>query len=256
MHLHKLTSAALLIVTISAAHADDSPVTAELQVSTLNKYVWRGINLVNGYVVQPSLTFSYQNWNLNFWGNYETTGINTYVGTATGKNRVTEWDTTLSYTHESKSGILDFGISHYDYPHTGFPSTTEVFAAIEGNSQSFAGNSWILTPNFSFNMDIDEADGYYASLGATAEHNLKNSDSISISTWFGYSDKKHNNYNYGNNKAALADFGLTTTYTRTFSDSTYGFASLSFTSLLDKGHLAGAPNRTNTILGFGFGMTF
>src|SRR5690606_16941786 len=75
---------------------DEFTVVTDFELGAYSKYVWRGINVVDDFVLQPSLTFSHGPWSVNFWGNYETTGVNTYYGNSTGKNRVTEWDSTLS----------------------------------------------------------------------------------------------------------------------------------------------------------------
>lgn len=256
MKAASLLFASAILTTVAFADDHKSPVTTDFQIGAFNKYVWRGINVVDDFVLQPSLTFGYQKWSLNFWGNYETTNANTYPSGSTGKNRFTEWDTTLNYSQDMAWGGLDLGLIYYDFPTTGGAATTELFVTATGNSRSFAGEAWSISPYASVFFDIDEADGFYSKFGATAETAVGEGDTVAVGAWFGYSDKKYNNYYYGNNKSAFADYGLDAKYTKNFSEKSFGYINLAFTGLLDKGHRNGLPNRSNVVFGFGYGMSF
>ena len=235
---------------------DEFIINTDFELGAYSKYVWRGINVVDDPVLQPSLTFSHGPWSVNFWGNYETTGVNTYYGTSTGKNRITEWDTTLSYTHSTESADFTLGIIHYDLPNTALPSTTEVFASVSLPSTYNSDYKWALTPFADLSYDLDEADGFYGRIGADYSFTPNENDAFSFTGWVGYADKNFSDYYYGNNKSAFADFGFSARYTRSFTETSFAYASLTFTGLLDKGHLQGASDRSNVVFGIGVGMSF
>lgn len=237
------------MATLASADVEGLPITVSVDGSFNSKYVWRGINVVDDFVFQPSITLGYGAWSLNFWGNYETTDANTYYGTSTGKNRFTEWDTTLSYSHPFEMGNATFGVIYYDFPNTGFKSTTEIFGSLAMNGA--------YSPTISFNYDIDEAEGFYAKFSGSKDFQIGDpAGSVVVSGWFGFANNAFNKYYYGNDKTTFADLGLDARYTHSFTESAYGFLSLTYTTLLDKGHLQGSNNRSNLVFGFGGGVKF
>lgn len=64
------------------AMAEEDKPTANLAVSALSKYVWRGFELSkDSIVLQPSATVAYKGFSANVWGNEDT---NVYVQSAEG----------------------------------------------------------------------------------------------------------------------------------------------------------------------------
>ncbi len=226
-----------MAVTPIIAQADDTPVKITADLPYFNKYVWRGVNLVNDPVLQPSVNLAFQGWNLNFWGNYD---IN-------NAKRFNEFDVTLNYTGQLAQGTWTAGYIDYAFPGAGASHTREFY----GNftfGQDFS-------PYIQFNADIDETDSLYVRLGAQKAINTAAGE-INFHGWFGYGDKNNNNILYGNNKAGLADFGLEATFSKALSENATGYIKLGYTTLLDKNHLSGASNRNNVTFGLGVGFGF
>lgn len=242
--------ASLICVGLAGLSAAATKIDWSFETSYYNKYVWRGVNFVNEGVLQPSLTGSWNGWTVNFWGNYETTDVNTYYGTSTGKNRITEWDSTLSRNFDFESGTGTFGVTHYDFPNTGTASTTEFWANF-ALKQAFSPYLYVA-------YDVDETDGFYAKVGGNYSMPcaLVKGANWNLGAWMGYGSEDFNNFWYGNNESALADYGFDAKLSYNFTEMTYGTLHLAYTGLMDDGHRAGAPNRSNFVFGFGFGAKF
>ncbi|MFM9872790.1 MAG: TorF family putative porin [Fimbriimonadaceae bacterium] len=227
----------LMAVTPIVAQADETPITVTADVPFFNKYVWRGVNLLNDPVLQPSINLAFQGWNLNFWGDYD---IN-------NAKQFDEFDVTVSYTGDLPQGSWTAGYIDYAFPGSSVSHTREIY----GNF-TFAQD---YSPYVQLNFDSDEVDGLYARFGAQRAISTAAGD-INVHGWFGYGDKNMNNALYGNNKVGLADFGLEATYSKQLSQNATGYVKLGYTALLDKNHLSGAPNRNNVTFGFGIGLGF
>jgi hypothetical protein len=231
----------LVIVLMSlapiAAQADESPIKISADVPYFNKYVWRGVNLINDPVIQPSINLEFKGWNLNFWGNYD---IN-------NSKQFDEYDVTLTYTGELAQGSWTAGYIDYAFPHSGIKHTRELYGNFTFNQD--------YSPYVELNLDTDEVDGFYARVGAQKAINTAAGE-IELHGWFGYGSNKMNNALYGNNKAGLADFGLEATWSKQLSENATGYVKLGYTALLHKNHLYGASDRNNLIFGFGVGYGF
>ena len=175
-------------------------------VALLNKYVWRGILLTDGPVLQPAVTFSTGHIKFNTWANVDLDQAN---GQASDIN---ELDYTLDYTFSFSSHSLCLGSITYTFPNTKFDATTEVFL-------QFATEA-ALSPTLTVYRDLDEADGTYLSFGAGYEFPLKawNTD-LEISAAFGWGSANHNRFYYGVAGGAVTDLSLTASLPLSFSNS-------------------------------------
>ncbi|MCH7903116.1 MAG: hypothetical protein IH944_00955 [Armatimonadetes bacterium] len=247
--LGALALAAALGLTVSPATAQEAQFSFDSPF--FNQYNWRGINVVNGAVWQPSLDVAYGALSFNFWGNYELTGVSAYPG----EGRFTELDSTLTYSGASGGADWSLGYIHYQFPSVGAAATSEVFA-----TYSRPMGEWATTLAIYF--DVDQADGVYLNLafdqdlGVITSGGLSNEVSFSWGTAIGYGDKKHNLFYYGNSEANFADFSVYGAFTTSVSDSTDLYLTLLFSTLVDKDMLAGAPNRSNFVFGLGFSTGF
>lgn len=94
-----------------------------LDVTYNGKYVWRGINTVDGDVLQPSGTLRYGGLSFNVWANMDLDNVNGQSGD------FTEIDLTLDYTWSMDFVDLSVGRIYYTFPHSGqAPSTIEIYA--------------------------------------------------------------------------------------------------------------------------------
>ncbi len=104
----------LLVVTmflgaVPAFGEEDKP-SADLSVSLLSAYIWRGQQLSkNSLVIQPSATFSYKGFSANIWANYDTD----LYDDIESLDNLTETDYTLSYDHDF--GLVSASVGYIYY---------------------------------------------------------------------------------------------------------------------------------------------
>lgn len=137
----------LLLVALCASPVWAAPsVTAEMDV--FSAYIWRGFNLCNHVVWQPSVTYADGAWAMNVWSNLD----------GGDGGRCTELDYTLS--HDFQLGSTEVTASYLYY----------TFLTLDEGARSqevLLEASWPTpTPvNLCVSYDYDEGDGLYAELG-------------------------------------------------------------------------------------------
>ena len=149
-----------------------SPLEADVNygLDVSSRYIWRGFDLNpnNKPVLQPSVTFTPGNsgFSVNLWGSY-----------AFENKELNELDITVSYDFRSlKQVSLSVGFIHYGWYFTedfkfGDHTTQELYVTA-GLPKVF------LNPTLSLYYDINNGDGWYASLGIG--HGVKLSESMSL----------------------------------------------------------------------------
>lgn len=179
-----------LVTNVAAQLAPE--VSAEAAV--LNKYLWRGAALTDGWVVQPSVTLGLGGFEVSAWGNLDLDDANDR------RNSLSEIDYTAAYTLGVALVELSAGALHYSYPQNDFTATTELF--VSGSVGVWA------SPSLGIYRDIDEGDGTYVLFGVG--HALPiGATALDLAASLGWGDEKHNAYNYGAPAAGPADAGLT-----------------------------------------------
>jgi hypothetical protein len=196
-----------------------------------SKYIWRGINLDDEAVFQPSVTVGYGGLSFNIWGSMELTDANTYPGYGTGEGEFTEVDYTLDYSFDITDTLSgSVGAIYYDFPNTGFDSTTELYAGISADV--------LLSPSLTVYQDVDEAEGTYvlAGLGHTlCEWEMLNGDAtgaLDIGTSAAWGSSDHNNFYYGVDDGALTNWDLTVAMPLTYGNFSLT-PSVTYSRLLD-----------------------
>ena len=175
--------------------------TFGIDMTYASKYVWRGINVVNGSVFQPSVTLGYKGVALNVWGNMDLSDVNGH------SSHFTELDYTLGYAWSTEDLTFGVGAIYYRFPHTGGPDTTEVFGSVGLNNA--------LAPTLAVYQDIDATHGTYVSLSVshTFPDVWKPSDGVSmgvaLSAQLGFGSAKNNKFYFGVNHAAADNVLLT-----------------------------------------------
>lgn len=139
----------------SALQADEN-VAVDTSADFFNKYIWRGQNIVDDWVFEPTVSVSYKGLSASFWGNLDMTDENGSSG------EFSEIDLTLDYSDQ----FPDFetlgysvGMINYDFPVKGSADdTTEVYAGLNLDVPA--------SPSVTFYRDVDEAkNGMYISVG-------------------------------------------------------------------------------------------
>ncbi len=194
----RLTAAALTGLTVFLGLAANvaAQLTPEVsaEAAVLNRYLWRGAVMTDGWVVQPSVTLGLGGFEFGVWGNLDLDDVNDH------RHDLSEIDYTATYTMSVALVDLSAGALHYAFPQDDCEATTELFV---GGSVNV-----LASPSLGLYRDIDEGDGTYVLLGAG--HALPiGAASLDLAASLGWGDEKHNVYNYGAATAGLADASLT-----------------------------------------------
>lgn len=153
--------------TALTASAEEETPSADLSVSLLSKYVWRGFELSkDSLVIQPSLTAAYKGFGFNLWGNLDTDRNEDLFGNDGGKWN--ETDMTLSY-----DGALDklgYSVGYIYYGLDGATDSQEFYAGVSYDT--------LLAPSLTIYRDFDEYKGWYVNLAVG--HSFPITDAISL----------------------------------------------------------------------------
>ncbi len=151
----------LSIAGLCPAGPEEPTVEVEVTADFFSKYVWRGQNLVDDWVLQPGASASYKGLTASIWGNLELTDETDHEG------EFTEIDYTLDYS-AAVPGVealgFSVGVIYYDFPNTDVAGTTELYWGLSLDVPA--------SPCVTVYHDIDEVDGTYASL--SVGHSVEN----------------------------------------------------------------------------------
>lgn len=201
-----------------------APVSLEIDLAYVSKYVWRGLLVNPDPAFQPSLTMSNPSGlSLNWWGSLDTTDV------AGNEGDITEIDYTLDYSWEHGGRTFNAGLIHYTFPHTQFASTTEGYATV-----CLGGR---FSPSLSVNYDFDEADGFYVSLAAGYACPIARKKglltSLNLSARLSYGCADYNAFYFGAAVSALTDMLVTASVPIALSDRLTVTPALSYSTLID-----------------------
>jgi hypothetical protein len=150
---------ALIAFVTGTAAAEDKVVTYGFSMDYYSKYIWRGQNVDNSSVLQPTVSASAYGFTGSFWGNVDMT--NRSKTAPDNSWEFSEYDWTLDYTNtipgiDWLSGSV--GMIYYQFPNTAFSPTTEIYTG-------FSLPKVPLTPSFKWYRDVDEIKGSYFQFG-------------------------------------------------------------------------------------------
>ena len=168
--------------------------SATLDLPLYSKYVWRGINLVDNWVFQPSLEGNYKWITATVWTSMELTNENEYPTNGHPAGDITEIDYIVDLSHEIGKLGISAGANIYTFPNTDFDPTTEVYAGLSLDV--------ITQPSVTVYHDVDLVHGYYVNFqtGHSFEEIWKPGEnaalSLDIGAGLGLCDEKHGKYYY------------------------------------------------------------
>lgn len=156
MNIRMLTVSYCVIslVCIGLVHGDDADSWAlDVTADLYSKYIWRGQNLNDGAVFQPSVSLAVHGFTSTIWGSLDLTNENDHRG------ELTEVDFSLDYSAvipNLEAAEVSVGAVHYRYPNTVLLSTSEVYAGVSVVC--------FLNPSARVYYDVDEINGAYLQL--------------------------------------------------------------------------------------------
>jgi len=187
------------ITGIFAADKNDFRVTADYST----KYIWRGQNVNNKGVFEPSVYLSLYGFTAYAWGNLDLTNEHHNRG------EFTEIDLIVDYS-AAVAGLegLNFsaGAIHYQFPNTFSRPTTEIYGGLSLNVP--------LTPSIKVYCDIDETNGCYMqfAIGHIFEKIARFSDDcfcgLQLGSSIGWGNSVYNNNYFNTNEGKFNDLLL------------------------------------------------
>jgi hypothetical protein len=108
-----ITLTGLLTVEATTPALALGPLDIEAELPLYSKYIWRGINTVDDYVLQPNLVLGVFGFGFNVWGNLELTDINENSGKFTEVNYEVGYGLGLPF--------IDLGLGSQSYIQGNFP---------------------------------------------------------------------------------------------------------------------------------------
>lgn len=205
-----LTSLIILLLfcvqPVLEAHEKEEPWWFSTETAVRSKYVWRGLNKVDDFVIQSSITVGYDDFSCTAWTNIELTDENMAVygrdptGEITEVNLSIDWARTFCDIWSVGAGII-----HYTYPNTGVSVTNEIYALLTVDV--------FLNPSCSLYWDFDNASGVHAraGIGHTFEDCFFIQDfgvDIELRGSIGYGSGNYNGFYYGTSDAGFNDITL------------------------------------------------
>ena len=197
---------ATLMSTQTLKAEDDVSVGATADL--FSKYVWRGQNLVDDWVLQSGASIGYKKLTASVWGNLDLTDENGYEG------QFSEIDLALDYSGEVPGiDLLSYslGFINYDFPVSGGGDDTwEIYWGF--------GLDVLAGPSVTVYHDVDEADGTYISFGIghsfedIVEFGPDAGLTMDLSAGIGWGSSNYNKFYWGPDKSALNDLVLSAAF--------------------------------------------
>ena len=248
--LSPLAGATLVALAGAAAPVwPESPsgLEGEFTVEVASRYLWRGLVLTDGTVLQGDATVSLGGWSLGCWGNVDTTAVNERGGE---RYRLQELDVTLGYQHTlSDAWSLGGGVTRYTFPGTADDATTEVFLT----------GSWLgpFQPSCAVHRDLDAAQGWY--VNGSLGHDLRLAERLGLhlGAGVGWGSGRHNRFYYHDAAGAgAADLLLSATLRWELATGGALAVALQRTWLLDEGRSAVPGDRSAASVGVRWTWSF
>jgi hypothetical protein len=206
------TEKMLVLALGTLAYSAGSIFGSESEVIGLNlasdfqsKYIWRGQNINDKGVFQPSVSLSKCGFTGSIWGNLDLTNKNDNSG------EFSEFDFSLDYSGAVPSvDWLNFSVGtiYYRFPNTVFEPTTEVYGGLSLGVP--------LSPSIKWYRDVDEIDGSYLQFGLghffekLIEVNEKCYCGLQLGASVGWGNSAYNNGYFGVDSAQFNDLTLST----------------------------------------------
>ena len=191
------------LISTTLLNAEDQ-VSIGASADVMSKYVWRGQDLVDDWVLQPGAYVSYSGLTASFWGNLDLTDENGYQG------EFSEIDLTLDYSGQVPgTDFLSYslGFINYDFPvNGGADDTWEIYWGF--------GLDVPASPSVTVYHDVDEAAGTYVSfgIGHSIESLIDLGLGVDLSASIGWGSSGYNKSYWGPDKSELNDLVLSAAF--------------------------------------------
>lgn len=209
----------------------------------VSQYVWRGIELSEGPVLQPSMWFSLHGVTLTVWGNF-------VLNNEANQGQLNEVDFNLGYVYQHKNFFVGSLFLFYLYPNQDSPATGEGSVVLGFQKGPFK----IFTIQL---VDIIASPGAYFGLaGGSFEKELLSQLSIKTALGFGWANGEFNEVYFGVPEAKANVFAWTLDLNWYFKDPFYMRPHMKLTSLLSSELRDSVEDSTIVSGGLALGVEF
>jgi len=250
--MKRLFSMAALAALAAAATAPQATAaTAVAALDANSAYVWRGVTLNDGFVLQPSIDVSHNGFAINVWGNYD---VDDYDGTL-DDNKFSEIDLTGSYTFKLGPVDTSVGIIHYVYPHTDVTpegadlNTTEVFAGFGYD----LGSGFAVSTKIYYDFDL--VDDFYITAGLGYTYSINDKTTLGLSGLIGYAGENFAEA-YGGTDSGFFNYQLTASMKYMVTEAFGVGANINLADSMDDDVLPDGRAETNVFGGISLTYTF
>lgn len=193
---------AMVLSGVSVARAEDE-VSFDVAADFFSKYIWRGQNVVDDWVLQPGASIGYKGLTGSIWGNADVTGE------VVDDWEFSEVDYAIDYSNTlpgQEALGYSIGLIYYDFPNTAWEATSEVYAGLTADLP--------LSPAVKWFYDFDEAEGSYIQLSVghmiekIASWTEENYCGVSLGASVGYGTDNYNDFYFGVADGAFNDLTL------------------------------------------------
>ena len=241
--LFSMAAVAALVAGSAATQAHAATAVAALDANSA--YVWRGMTLNNGFVLQPSMDVSAGGFAFNVWGNLD---LDDYDG-AVDDGEFSEVDLTATYAF--KLGVVDasVGVIEYLFP-GGADATTELFA---GLAYELGGGFTLSTKLF---YDIDQVSDYYLTAGIGYTHSLGDKTTLGLAGAIAYAGEDFADFYAGGTDGGFFNYTLTASVKYMVTEAFGIGAAVNYTDSMDKDVLPDETVDTTVYGGLSLTYTF
>lgn len=188
-----------VLACVGGLYAQDEASHPSVGVATgyNSHYIWRGIALTDGPVMQSELSAEYKGLSFIAWNNMDLDSVNDLQW------QVNEIDLIVGYDWSVRDFGLSVGVVHYTFPSTAFAATTELYVGVSAPVP--------LSPTVTFNFDVDEVDGEYITFDVSHSFGLPTASekitwSLDLGFGFGYGSADYNSGYFGVQRGGMVDY--------------------------------------------------
>jgi len=197
----------IILLSGTAMACAEDVIDFEIKADFFSKYIWRGQNLNDEPVFQPSISAGCEGLTATIWGNLELTSMHGNSGD------LSELDYSLDYSASitGTEGVgYSLGVIYYDFPGTVTPDTTELYLGLNFDLP--------LNQSVTVYHDIDEAEGTYVSLAIEhiieniAERVLDMPVGMKMGASIGWASGSYNKYYWTTDQSKLQDITISVSF--------------------------------------------
>jgi hypothetical protein len=240
---------AIMLGMVTLASAEDK-VDVGVTADVFSKYIWRGQNIVDDWVLQPGASVGYKGLTGSVWGNMDLTGELVDSG------QLTEVDLAVDYSNKVPGvDVVGYSVGtiYYSFLNTHSHPTAEVYGGLNLNVP--------LSPAVRWYYDYDVIDGSYVqlSVGHTIEKIRSWGEDchcdLQVGASMGLGTDGYNQGYFGVDQTALNDLTLTAGIPFTFGKLTIR-PSIGYSTMLDDDIRAATDKSDNFWGGVGAAYNF